>query len=334
MARGLAIDLGTANTLVWLEGKGLVFNEPTVLAVDQRSGEVLAMGHEAYAMIGRTPGHIVAERPLRAGAVTSFDETAKLLSLLFRRVRSSRIARFSKPRALICVPSAVTNVERRAVEEAAEEAGANGAFLMEEAMAAAIGAGLPVHEPFGSMVVDVGGGTSEVAVVALGGIVTAKAVRIGGFDFDAAIQRYIRDQYALAIGERTAEEIKLAVGSAYPQAEELKAEIRGRELASGLPQVVTIGGAEIRTAIDDSIGTIVDAVLDTLAECPPELTQDILERGMWLVGGGALVRGLDARIAQETGVVVNLIEQPLEAVVTGAGAVIDAFDDVGKLFQS
>ncbi|HUH07161.1 MAG TPA: rod shape-determining protein [Egibacteraceae bacterium] len=330
MGRDIAIDLGTANTLVWSKGRGIVLNEPTVIAVNQRNGDVLAMGREAYAMIGRTPGHIVADRPLRGGAVTDFDTTARMLKLIMQRVGVSRLTR---SRALICVPSAITEVERRAVEEAAVQAGAAAAYLMEEPMAGAIGAGLPVHEPIGSMIIDVGGGTSEVAVISLGGIVSSKAVRIGGFDIDAAIQAYVRREYAVAIGERTAEELKIAIGSAYPQAEEPKAEIRGRELATGLPKLVVIGSEEVREAIDDNVSAILGAVIGTLSDCPPELTQDVLGSGMWLIGGGALLRGLDARIAQETQVPVNLIDQPLEAVVSGAGLTIESFNDLKHLFQ-
>lgn len=333
MGRGIAIDLGTANTLVWVQGKGLVLNEPTVIAVEERSGQVLAMGREAYDMIGRTPGNIIAERPLRGGAVTDFDGTAKLLKLLLRRVAGGRLRRPGKPRVVVCVPSAVTNVERRAVEEAALEAGAGEVHLLEEPMAAAIGAGLPVEEPVGNMVIDVGGGTSEVAIVALGGVVVSKAVRIGGFDLDLALQRYVRDQYALAIGERTAEELKTAIASACPQHPEPEAEIRGRELASGLPRHITVGGAEVRAAIEDQLSQVVAAVLETLGECPPELTEDILEEGMWLVGGGALLRGLDARLAQESGVPVHVLDSPIEAVVSGAGAVVDAFDELRRLFD-
>lgn len=333
MGRGVAIDLGTANTLVWSEGQGIVLNEPTVIALAERTGEVLAMGHEAYNMIGRTPGSIIAERPLRAGAVTDFDGTAKLLKLLLRRVAGGRLRRLGRSRVVICVPSAVTNVERRAVEEAALEAGAGEVHLMDEPMAAAIGAGLPVEEPFGSMVVDIGGGTSEVAIVALGGVVTATSVRVGGFDFDAALQRYVRDHYALAIGERTAEELKLAIASATPQYPEEAAEIRGRELATGMPRVVTVGATEVRTAIEDQVAQIIRAVVETLGQCPPELTEDILERGMWLVGGGGLLKGLDTRLAQESHVPVNVIDQPLEAVVTGAGTVVESFDDLKRLFQ-
>ena len=330
MARDLAIDLGTANTLVWMRGRGIVLNEPTVIALNQRNGDVLAMGKEAYSMIGRTPGHIIAERPLRGGAITDFDMTAKLLQLLLQRVG---VRRMSRTRVLICVPSAITEVERRAVTEAAQQAGAAQAFLMEEPMAAAIGAELPVQEPLGNMVVDVGGGTSEVAIISLGGVVAVKAVRVGGFDLDAAIQNYVRREYAVAIGERTAEQLKLAIGSAYPQAEEPRAEIRGRELSTGLPKVVIVGAESIREALDDSVTAIVGAVTDTLSVCPPEMTQDILDRGIWLVGGGALLRGLDARISSETQIAVNVVDQPLEAVVTGAGRSIEAFNDLRHLFS-
>ncbi len=329
MARDLAIDLGTANTLVWMRGRGIVLNEPTVIALNQRNGDVLAMGSQAYSMIGRTPGHIIAERPLRGGAITDFDMTAKLLQLLLQRVG---VRRMSRTRVLICVPSAITEVERRAVVEAAQQAGAAQAFLMEEPMAAAIGAGLPVQEPLGNMVVDVGGGTSEVAIISLGGVVAVKAVRVGGFDLDAAIQNYVRREYAVAIGERTAEQLKVAIGSAYPQAEEPRAEIRGRELSTGLPKVVVVGAEAIREALDDSVSAIVGAVTDTLSVCPPELTQDILDRGIWLVGGGALLSGLDARISTETHIAVNIVDQPLEAVVTGAGMSIEAFNDLRHLF--
>ncbi|MGH3666044.1 MAG: rod shape-determining protein [Egibacteraceae bacterium] len=331
MARDLAIDLGTANTLVWSKGRGIVLNEPTVIAVNQRNGDVLSMGTEAYAMIGRTPGHIVADRPLRGGAITDFETTARLLKLIMGRVG---VTRFSRPRVLICVPSAITEVERRAVVEATEQAGANQAYLMEEPMAAAIGAGLPVEEPLGNMVIDVGGGTSEVAVVSLGGVVACKAVRVGGFDIDAAIATHVRREYAVVIGERTAEQLKMTIGSAYPQAEEPKAEIRGRELATGMPKVILVGSEEVREAIDDCVNAIVGAIIAALTDCPPELTQDVLEFGMTLVGGGALLRGLDARIAQETQIKVNVVDQPLETVVTGAGQTVESFNDLRHLFSS
>jgi rod shape-determining protein MreB and related proteins len=329
MRRDLAIDLGTANTLVWGRGRGIILREPTVIAVNQRNGDVLAMGTDAYAMIGRTPGHIIADRPLRGGAITDFETTARLIKLLLQRVG---VSRFNRPRVLICVPSAITAVERRAVEEAAVQAGASSVYLMEEPMAAAIGAGLPIHEPVGNMVVDVGGGTSEVAVISLGGMVTIKAVRVGGFDIDAAIQAFVRREYSVAIGERTAEELKIAIGSAYPQLEEPKAEIRGRELASGLPKEVLVSAEEVREAIEDQVAAVVAAVLDTLTECPPELTQDVLGSGMYLVGGGALLRGLDARISQETGIKVHIIDTPLDTVVKGAGVTIESFDELKHLF--
>jgi rod shape-determining protein MreB and related proteins len=329
--RDLAIDLGTANTLAWGRGRGIILREPTVIAINQRNGDVLAMGTEAYSMIGRTPGHIVADRPLRGGAITDFEVTSRLIRLVLKRCG---VSRFNRPRVLICVPSAITAVERRAVEEAALQAGASAVYLMEQPMAAAIGARLPIHEPMGNMIVDVGGGTSEVAIISLGGVVTCQARRTGGFDMDAAIQQYVRSQYAVAVGERTAEELKIAIGSAYPQAEEPQAEIRGRELATGLPKVILVGAEEVREAIEDTVEQIVQAVLDTLSVCPPELTQDVLETGMWLVGGGALLRGMDARIAQETQVRVNVIESPLETVVTGAGMSIEAFDELKHLFAA
>jgi rod shape-determining protein MreB and related proteins len=329
--RDLAIDLGTANTLVWGRGRGIILREPTVIAINQRNGDVLALGKDAYAMIGRTPGHIIADRPLRGGAITDFETTARLIKLLLQRVGVSRL---NRPRVLICVPSAINEVERRAVEEAAVQAGASSAYLMEQPMAAAIGAGLPIHEPLGNMVIDVGGGTSEVAVISLGGMVSVKAVRVGGFDIDAAIQGFVRREYAVAIGERTAEELKIAIGSAYPQKDEPKAEIRGRELATGLPKLVLVSAEEVREAIEDQVSAIVTAVLDTLSDCPPELTQDVLGQGMYLVGGGALLKGLDARIAQETQVEVRIIDTPLETVVRGAGLTIESFDQLKHLFAS
>lgn len=328
-ARVLAIDLGTANTLVWAKGQGVVLDEPTVIAVDQANGDVLAFGRETFERIGRTPGSIVADRPLRGGAITDFATTARLLRLVLKRLGATR---FHKPRVLICVPSATTDVERRAVEEAVMRAGAASCHLMEEPMAAAIGAGLPVAEAVGSMVVDVGGGTSEVAVCSLGGVVVSKAVRIGGFDLDHAIAEYVRDTYGVSIGERTAEQVKLAVGSAYPQHEQLAAEVRGRELSTGLPKTVVVSDEEVRAALEPQLAAIVGAVLRALADCPPELTQDVLGTGMHLVGGGALLRGLDARIARETEVEVTVVPEPLTAVVTGAGQTVETVDDLRTLF--
>ena len=255
LARDLAIDLGTANTLVYAKDRGIVLNEPTVIALNSRTQDVLAMGREAWQMIGRTPGYIVAVRPLRQGAITDFDITQRMIRLLLQR---AGISRFNRPRVLICVPSAITEVERRAVEEAARRAGAAGAYLIEQPMAAAIGAGLPIHEPLGNMVVDVGGGTTEVAVISLGGIVALQAIRVGSFDIDAQIQTFVRREYGIAIGERTAEEIKVAIGSAYPSGDELKAEVRGRDLMSGLPKTVILSPEEVREAIDEQVSAIVD----------------------------------------------------------------------------
>jgi rod shape-determining protein MreB len=324
------MDLGTANTLIYVSGQGIVLNEPTVIAMDTQNGKVLAMGDEAFRMIGRTPGYIVAERPLRRGAITDFEVTERFIRLLLDRVGVRK--RFPRPRALICVPSAITEVERRAVIDSAVAAGARSAHLIEQPVAAAIGAGLPIHEPTGNLVVDVGGGTSEVAVLAMGGVVVSKAARIGGFDIDEAIARYIRKEYAIVIGERTAEQIKLAIGSAFPLPEEEKAEIRGREVASGLPKVVHMTSEEIREAIADTISQIVQSVVSALSETPPELSQDILSRGIALTGGGGLLKGLEYRLAEECEVPVNLTEKPLECVVLGAGKCLEAFPLVKDLF--
>lgn len=325
----LAIDLGTANTLVWLKGQGIVLDEPTVIAVEQATGDVLSFGRSAYDTIARTSGSIVADRPLRGGAITDFTTTARLLRLLLSRLGATR---FNRPRVLMCVPSTSTAVERRAVVEAVLKAGAGSCHLMEEPMAAAIGAGLPVAEPVGSMVVDVGGGTSEVAVCSLGGVVVTKAVRVGGFDLDHAIAEYVRTEHDVSVGERAVEALKLAVGSAYPQREPLTAEIRGRELATGMPRTVVVGDEEVRSAIEPQVATIVGAVLAALADCPPELTHDVLDAGMHLVGGGALLRGLDARLARETEVDVHVAARPLEAVVSGAGQTVETSDDLRALF--
>jgi rod shape-determining protein MreB and related proteins len=329
MARDLAIDLGTANTLVYQRQKGILFAEPTVLALNNQTGAVLAMGDEAWQMIGRTPGYIVAVRPLRSGAISDFEITEKLIRLILQR---AGVSRFSRPRALVCVPSALTEVERRAVEEATLSAGARSCYLIEEPMAAAIGAGLPVHEPVGNLVVDVGGGTSEVALVSLGGIVTNTAVRVGGFDLDGAIQTYVRREYSIAIGERTAERIKMAIASAFPRAEEDKAELRGRDLATGLPKNVLITSEELREAVNDQVHAIVNAVVECLGSSPPDLVQDVLVNGITLTGGGGLLSGLDMLLSQETEVPVHLTKQPLESVVLGAGRCLEAFDRAKSIF--
>jgi rod shape-determining protein MreB len=287
------------------------------------------MGDEAYAMIGRTPGHIVAVRPMRGGAISDFDTTSRLIRMLLQRVTTGRLGR---PQVLICVPSAITEVERRAVQEATVQAGARTAYLVEEPMAAAIGAGLPVHEPTGHLVVDIGGGTTEVACISLGGIVAAKAIRVAGFDMDAAIAAHLRREYAIVIGERTAEQVKLAIGSAWPQPGEQKTEVTGRELATGMPKTVPISAAEIREALKEPVGQIVQSVVSTLAEVPPELAGDVLDKGIFLAGGAGMLRGLQARIAHEAQVAVHRAEAPLACVVLGAGRILEELDDLAPLF--
>lgn len=330
MGRDLAIDLGTANTLVFARDRGIVLNEPTVIALNEKTQAVLAMGHDAWQMIGRTPGYIVAVRPLRKGAITDFDITQRMIRLLLKR---AGVTRFNRPRVLICVPSAITEVERRAVEEAARRAGAADPYLIHQPMAAAIGAGLPIHEPLGNMVVDVGGGTTETAVISLGGIVALQAIRVGSFDIDAAIQTYVRRDYGMAIGERTAEEIKLAIGSAYPVDDSIKAEVRGRDLMTGLPKTVILSPEEVRAAIDEQVSAIVDSVVQCLGQAPPELAQDLIAQGIHLVGGGGMLRGLDRRLEEETAIPVHLVDAPLECVVLGAGRCLDAIDSVKDMFM-
>jgi rod shape-determining protein MreB len=315
---------------VYTKGRGIVLNEPTVIALNSHTQDVLAMGHEAWQMIGRTPGYIVAVRPLRQGAITDFDITQRMIRLLLQR---AGVSRFNRPRVLICVPSAITEVERRAVEEAARRAGAAGAYLIEQPMAAAIGAGLPIHEPLGNMVVDVGGGTTETAVISLGGIVALQAIRVGSFDIDAAVQTYVRREYGIAIGERTAEEIKVAIGSAYPTEDEVKAEVRGRDLMSGLPKTVILSPEEVRDAISEQVNAIVDSVVACLGQAPPELAQDLLLQGIHLVGGGGMLRGLDRRIAEETHLPVYLVDAPLECVVLGAGKCLESFESLKVMFM-
>jgi rod shape-determining protein MreB and related proteins len=329
VARDLAIDLGTANTLVYQSQRGILFSEPTVLALNKETGAVLAMGDEAWQMIGRTPGYIVAVRPLRSGAISDFEVTEKLIRLILQK---GGVTRFARPKALVCVPSALTEVERRAVEEATLSAGARSCYLIEEPLAAAIGAGLPIHEPLGNLVVDVGGGTSEVALISMGGIVTNTAVRVGGFDLDAAIQNYVRREYTIAIGERTAERIKIAIGSAFPRAHEEKAELRGRDLASGLPKHITITSEEIREAIAEPVRVIVTAVIECVGASPPDLVQDVLSHGITLTGGGGMLSGLDMLISQQAEVPVHITPQPLESVVLGAGRCLESFDRLKGMF--
>ena len=322
--KDIGIDLGTANTLVYLRGKGIVMREPSVVAVDTKTDDVRGVGQEAKAMIGRTPGNIVAVRPLKDGVIADYDITANMLSYFIKRVCGSN--KFFGPRVVICIPSGVTEVERRAVREASLRAGARQVSIIEEPMAAAIGAGLPISEPTGSMIVDIGGGTAEIAVISLGGIVASRSVRVGGDEFDQSIIAYIKRKYNLLIGERTAEDIKIQIGSAYPLEEETTLEIKGRNLVDGLPKNITIGSEEIREALSESLYKVVDAVKETLERPPPELSADIIDHGITLTGGGALLRGLDQLIQSETGIDVHVAEDPLDCVAKGAGAVLDHVD--------
>jgi rod shape-determining protein MreB and related proteins len=324
MGRDMAIDLGTANTLVYVRGRGIVLNEPSVVAVNTKDGRPLAVGAEAKRMIGRTPSHIQAIRPLKDGVIADFEICEKMLRYFIQKVHPRR---FAKPRMVICVPSGITGVERRAVQEAAEYAGARKpAYIIEEPMAAAIGAGLPVHEPTGNMVVDIGGGTTEVAVISLGGIVTATSIRVGGDELDDAIINYIKKEYSLALGERTSEEIKMVLGSACPLEEEISAEIRGRDLITGLPKTIITTTEEVREALEEPIAAVVDAVKVTLDKTPPELAADIMEQGIVLTGGGALLTGLDARLSAETGMPIVVADNPLLSVAIGGGQFLEEFD--------
>ena len=329
--RDMAIDLGTANTLVYVRGAGIVLNEPSVVAINTRDNRALAVGMEAKRMIGRTPAHIQAIRPLRDGVIADFDITERMLRYFIKKVQPRRIAR---PRIIVCVPSGITGVERRAVEEAAYHAGARRAFTIEEPMAAAIGVNLPIQEPHGSMVVDIGGGTTEVAVISLGGIVVSRSVRIGGDEIDEAIIQWVKKEYNLLLGDRTAEQLKMAIGSAWPFSDEPHAEIRGRDLVSGLPKTVIVTAQEVREAIEEPVQQVVDAVKFCLDKTPPELAADIMEGGIVLTGGGALLRGLDVRIANETGTPVITADRPLHSVVVGSGRCLEEFDQLQDVLSS
>jgi rod shape-determining protein MreB len=332
VGRDMAVDLGTANTLVYVRGRGVVLNEPSVVAINSNTGGILAVGSEAKRMIGRTPGNIVAIRPLKDGVIADFDTTERMLRYFIQKVHRRR--HLAKPRLIVCVPSGITGVEQRAVKDAGYAAGARKVFIIEEPMAAAIGAGLPVHEPMGNLIVDIGGGTSEVAVISLGGIVTSLSVRVGGDELDAAIIQYVKKEYSLMLGERTAEEIKIAIGSAFPMPDEPHAEIRGRDLITGLPRTVVVSAEEIRRAIDDPVNAIVDAVKATLDRTPPELSGDIMDRGIVLTGGGALLRGLDERLRHETGMPIIIADNPLECVVLGSGKCVEEFDALQQVLVS
>lgn len=330
--KDMGIDLGTANTLVYLKGKEIVAREPSVVAIDTNTKEVLAVGEEAKKMIGRTPGNIVAIRPLKDGVIADFDVTQSMLKYFIRKAGKRRF--LFQPRVVVCVPSGVTEVEKRAVEEAAIHAGARDAYLIEEPMVAAIGAGLPVQEATGSLIVDIGGGTTEVAVISLGGIVTSRSIRVGGDEFDESIVSYIKKEYSLMIGERTAENIKITVGTADKDSEIKTMDIRGRDLITGLPKTIEISSKEINNAMSEPIFNIIDSIKSTLEKTPPELASDIMEQGIMLTGGGALLEGLDRIIAAETGMPVKIAENPLDCVAIGTGIAIDSIEILKKTITS
>ena len=333
IGRDMAVDLGTANTVVYVRGQGIVLNEPSIVTINSRTGDILAVGSEAKRMLGRTPSHIHSIRPLKDGVIADFDICEKMLRYFIQRVHQRN--RWAKPRMVICIPSGITGVERRAVQEAAEYAGARKpVMVIEEPMAAAIGAGLPIHEPAGNMIVDIGGGTSEVAVISLGGIVCSLSVRVGGDELDNAIIQYMKKEYSLMLGERTAEEIKVAIGSAFPAPDEPHAEIRGRDLVTGLPRTIVVTAEEIRRAIDEPVNAIVDAVKATLDRTPPELSGDIMDRGIVLTGGGALLKGLDERLRHETGMPILIADRPLDCVVLGSGKCVEEFDALQQVLVS
>jgi rod shape-determining protein MreB and related proteins len=332
IGRDMAVDLGTANTLVYVRGRGVLLNEPSVVALNTQTHEILAIGHEAKRMLGRTPDSITAIRPMRDGVIADFESTEQMLRLFIQQVHRRRY--FAKPRLVVCVPSGITSVEQRAVKEAGYQAGARRVYIIEEPMAAAIGASLPVHEATGNMVVDVGGGTTEVAVISLGGIVTSLSIRTAGDDFDAALVSWFKKEHSLLLGERTAEQIKVELGSAFPRPDEPDADIRGRDMVSGLPRTVVVSSAEVRQALEEPLNAVVDAVRTTLDKTPPELAGDIMDRGLVLTGGGALLRGLDERLRHETGMPVHVADDPLHSVALGAGKCVEEFEALQQVLVS
>jgi rod shape-determining protein MreB len=331
LGRDLAIDLGTANTLIYVRGHGVVLDEPSVVAINVNDGRPVAVGMEAKRMMGRTPNHIKAIRPLKDGVIADFEVCEKMLRYFIQKVAGSK---WSKPRMVICVPSGITGVEQRAVQDAAEYAGARKpVHIIEEPMAAAIGADMPVHEPSGNMIVDIGGGTTEVAVISLGGIVTAQSIRVAGDELDEAVLQYVKKEFSLAIGDRTAEEIKIQMGSAWPLDEELTADISGRDLISGLPRTIEITTEQVREAVAEPISAIVDAVKTTLDKTPPELAADIMEDGITITGGGALIGGLAQRLTHETGMPIRIADEPLYSVVIGSGRALENIDAMRGLMS-
>ena len=323
IGRDMGIDLGTANTLVYVKSKGIVLDEPSIVAIEKAKGRILAVGREAKRMVGRTPGNIVAIRPLKDGVIADFDTTEKMLRYFIQKVHKN--ITFARPRIVICVPSGITPVEKKAVLEATEQAGARSAYIIEEPLAAAIGANLPIDEPTGSMIVDVGGGTSEVAVISLGGIVASQSLRIGGDEMDEAIIYYLKKEHNLLIGERTAESVKMEIGSAFPLENEEKMEINGRDLVTGLPKTIIITSQQIRKALEKPVGDIVNSIVEVLDETPPELSSDIMKRGIFMAGGGSLLKGLTERLSRETHCPVYMAEEPLAAVAIGAGKCVEDF---------
>ena len=325
----IGIDLGTANSLVYVKDRGIVLNEPSVVAIQTGTTRVLAVGDEAKRMLGRTPGNIVAIRPLRHGVIADFEITEAMLRYFIRKVHNRR--QMVRPRVIISVPSGITEVEKRAVKDSAAHAGAREVYLIEEPMAAAIGVGLPVQEPAGNMIVDMGGGTTEVAIISLAGIVHSRSVRVGGDEMDEAIVHYMKRVYNLMIGERTAEEIKITIGSAHPLGEEMSMEVKGRDLVAGLPKTITITSEEIREALQEPVSAIIEAIRITLERCPPELSADLVDRGIVLAGGTALLRGIDKLIAEQTGLPVHVAEDPLSAVAEGTGVVLNELNFLRKV---
>ncbi|MFA6350477.1 MAG: rod shape-determining protein [Candidatus Omnitrophota bacterium] len=325
----IGIDLGTASTLVCVKGKGIVLCEPSVVAVDRTTSRVLAVGEEAKRMLGRTPGNIMAIRPMRDGVITDFEVTEAMLRHFIRKVRNRRFQ--VRPRIIIAIPSGITEVEKRAVKESAERAGAREVYLIEEPVAAAIGVGLPIQEPIGNMIIDIGGGTTEIAVISLSGTVFSKSIRIGGDEMDVAIVEYLKKTYNLMVGERTSEDIKIKIGSAYPLEEEMTLEVKGRDLVAGLPKAVTITSEEIREALQEPLRAILEITKISLERTPPELSADLIEHGIVLAGGGALLRGLDKLIAEETGLPVHVADDPLTAVVSGTGVCLENIQFLKKI---
>ena len=324
LGRDLAVDLGTANTLVYARGRGIVLNEPSVVAINVQTGKIVAVGIEAKRMIGRTPTNIEVVRPLKDGVIADFDVTERMLRYFIQKVH--RRQRLLRPRIVIAVPSGITAVEQRAVKEAGYQAGARRVYIIEEPMAAAIGAGLPVHEPTGNMVVDIGGGTTEVAIISMGGIVTNQSIRVAGDELDQAVIAFAKKEYSLMLGDRTAEEIKIAIGSAHPNGREMHAEIRGRDLVTGLPKTVVVSAEEISRALAEPINLIIDTVKTTLDKCPPELSGDLMDRGIALTGGGALLHGMVDRLREETGMPVHLADNALDSVALGSGRCVEDFE--------